>query len=248
MDAYRNSWAAELAAAQAWWREAGVDLAFADEATDWLAGARATKDAASPVAPPKVAPAPPTAPPRIGGARASWPTTLADFGAWWLTEPTVDPAPAARRVLPSGPGHAALMVLVPTPEPEDRETLLAGPRGRLLEAILAAFGFARSEVYLASALPCPTPVADWPQLASTGMREVLAHHVALAAPRRLIVFGRDVSPLLGHDPAQASTNSLEFNHDGGTVPLAFAPALEALLERPALKRGLWRRWLDWTGT
>jgi len=116
VDAYRNSWAAELAAAQAWWREAGVDLAFADEATDWLAGARATKDAASPVAPPKAAPAPPTAPPRIGGARASWPTTLADFGAWWLTEPTVDPAPAARRVLPSGPGHAALMVLVPESE------------------------------------------------------------------------------------------------------------------------------------
>ncbi len=31
------------------------------------------------------------------------------------------------------------------------------------------------------------------------------------------------------------------------MPLAFAPALEALLERPALKRGLWARWLDWTG-
>ena len=37
----KPDWAAQLAAAQAWWREAGVDLAFADTATDWLEGARA---------------------------------------------------------------------------------------------------------------------------------------------------------------------------------------------------------------
>jgi DNA polymerase len=252
MNTSRNEdWAAQLAAAQAWWREAGVDLAFADKPTDWLAGAR---DKARPAAametaakPPLSTAAPPPAP-RIGGDRAHWPATLADFGAWWLTEPSLDPAPAARRVLPAGPAGTALMVLVATPEPDDREALLSGRQGRLLDAILSAFKTPRPKAYLASALPSPVPLADWAALAAGGLGDVLAHHIALAAPQRLIVFGRDVSPLLGHDPAQAAQSSLRFNHDGLSVPLLYAPSLEALLERPALKRALWRRWLDWTET
>ena len=252
MDDRQNSdWAAQLAAAQAWWREAGVDLAFADAPTDWLAGARDRAPPAPSATPTAAgreprAPAPPPA--RIGGDRSRWPAALADFGAWWLTEPSLDPAPAARRVLPAGSVGAPLMVLVATPEPEDREALLSGIQGRLLDAILAAFGTPRPEAYLASALPSHAPLADWAALAAAGMGEVLAHHIALAAPQRLIVFGRDVSPLLGHDPAQAAQSSLRFNHDGLSVPLLYAPSLEALLERPALKRALWRRWLDWTET
>ena len=244
-------WAAELAAAQAWWREAGVDLAFADVATDWLEGAR-TKEAQSvaPSTPSRVeaAIAPAPAAPRLGGDRERWPTTLADFAGWWLTESTLDPAPAAQRVMPAGPHAAPLMVLVAMPEPGDDAALLAGRRGRLLDAILTAFGFAREEIYLASVLPRPIAAPDWAALATAGLGEVLAHHVALAAPRRLIVFGRDVSSLLGHDPAQVAQSSLRFNHEGLSVPLMFAPALEALLERAVLKRGLWARWLEWTGT
>ena len=248
MDTRENSdWAAELTAAQAWWREAGVDLAFADEATDWLAGAkvRDTQSVAQPTraeAPVKVAPAAP----RIGGDRAHWPTTLEDFAAWWLTEPSLDPAPASQRVMPSGPHNAPLMVLVAMPEPGDSANLLAGRRGRLLDAILTAFGYTREQIYLASVLPRPIAAPDWVALASAGLGDVLAHHIALAAPQRLIVFGKDVSSLLGHDPAQVAQSSLRFNHEGTSVPLKLAPALEALLERPALKRGLWTRWLDWS--
>ena len=245
----KPDWAAELAAAQAWWREAGVDLAYAETATDWLEGARAkvaesSAKAASP--PPEPVRMPP--PPRMGGDRAHWPATLDGFADWWLTEPSLDPAPAAERVLPAGPHRAPLMVLVAMPEAGDGAALLGGRQGRLLDAILAAFGFRRDEIYLASALPRPVAAPDWAALAGGGLSEVLAHHIALAAPKRLIVFGRDVSPLLGHDPAQVAQSSLAFNHEGTSVPLAFAPALESLLERPALKRGLWARWLDWTGT
>ncbi|MCA1662600.1 MAG: hypothetical protein LC648_10840 [Novosphingobium sp.] len=266
VDAKEQDWAAQWAAAQAWWREAGVDLDFADAPTDWLAGARAApslgesprrrgpqaegapleargprlrEDAHGSEEPPKT---------RIGGDHARWPTTLIEFGEWWLTEPSLDPAPAARRVLPAGPAGAPLMVVVSAPEAEDRESLLSGRQGRLLDAILAAFGHARGEVYLATALPSPAAVTDWAALGAAGMDQVLARHIALAAPRRLIVFGRDISPLLGHDPAQAAQSSLHFSHQGTSLPLAFAPTLEALLERPALKRGLWRRWLDWTRT
>ena len=251
----KPDWAAQLAAAQAWWRDAGVDLAYADTATDWLEGARARaaeSPAQSPPAPSEIIREALPPPPRIGGDRAHWPTTLEGFGDWWLTEPSLDPAPAARRVLPAGPPGAPLMILVAMPEPGDDAALLAGRQGRLLDAILAAFGHRRDEIYLASVLPRPVAAPDWSTLASAGLSEVLAHHVALAAPQRLIVFGRDVSPLLGHDPAQVAQSSLAFNHEGTSVPLAFAPALESLLERPALKRGLWTRWLDlgldWTGT
>lgn len=243
-----TDWVAQIAAAQAWWREAGVDLTFADEPTDWLAAAK-PQTAEAPADKPKAQQPTPTPPrPKLGGDRSSWPTALADFAPWWLTEPTLDPAPAARRVPPAGPAGAELMIIVPTPEAEDREALLAGAQGRLLDAILAAFGYRREAVYLAAALPCPTPAADWTALAADGLGSVLAHHVMLAAPKRLMVFGRGISPLLGHDPPQAAQALLEFNHDGGSVPLAYAPALDALLERPAWKRGLWRRWLEWTGT
>lgn len=245
----KPDWAAQLAAAQAWWREAGVDLAYADTATDWLEGARAKAAESAPHTPPPPdetvrEAAPP--PPRIGGERAHWPTTFDGFADWWLTEPSLDPAPAAQRVLPAGPAGAPLMVLVPMPEPGDAAALLGGRQGRLLDAILAAFGYQRDAIYLASVLPRPVAAPDWSALAADGLGEVLAHHIALAAPRRLFVFGRDVSSLLGHDPAQVAQSSLAFNHEGASMPLAFAPALEALLERPALKRGLWTRWLDWT--
>ena len=245
----KPDWAAELAAAQAWWREAGVDLAYAEAATDWLEGARAkvgeSPAKASSPQPEAVRVAPP---PRIGGDRAHWPATLDGFADWWLTEPSLDPAPAAERVLPAGPHRAPLMVLVAMPEAGDGAALLGGRQGQLLDAILTAFGFRRDEIYLASVVPRPLAAPDWAGLARDGLSEVLAHHIALAAPQRLIVFGRDVSPLLGHDPAQVAQSSPAFNHERGSVPLAFAPALESLLEHPARKRGLWARWLDWTGT
>lgn len=247
-----HDWNAQLAAATAWWREAGVDCGFTDDPRDWLEATKAPTEEASPDASvARAAPTPPPPVPRIGGERSRWPATLADFAAWWLTEPSLDPESGARRVLPSGPQPdphgAALMVLVGQPEADDREALLEGPQGRLLDAMLGAFGLTRAQTYIASVLPRHTPVADWKGLASAGMGAVVAHHIALAAPQRLLVFGRGgVSALVGHDPAQGTPPSPEFNHAGGSVPLTIAPALESLLDRPALKAGLWTRWLEWT--
>ena len=245
-------WDAQLAAATAWWREAGVDCGFADEPRDWLKATKPPAEETSPDAPvARAAPIRPPTVPKIGGERSRWPATLEDFAAWWLTEPSLDAASGSRRVLPAGPQPdphgAALMVLVGQPEADDREMLLTGPQGRLLDAMLGTFGLTRAQTYVASILPRHTPVADWKGLASAGMGAVVAHHIALAAPQRLLVFGRGgVSALVGHDPAQGTPPSPEFNHDGGSVPLTIAPALETLLDRPALKAGLWTRWLEWT--
>lgn len=240
--------AAEIAGALEWWREAGVDCDFTDDPADWLAKTVAPEpEVASPQAPARPVE---TAPPRelIGGPAENWPRDLASFQTWWLSEPSLDHGDAARRVPPRGAAGAELMVLVGDPEAGDGELLRASPQGKLLAAILAALGLDDSQVYVASALPRPTPMPDWRQLASDGLGVLIAHHVALATPKRLLVFGSGVSSLLGHDPANKPDHSPTFNHNGGSLPLLAAMDLAALLARPRAKAGLWQRLLDWTGT
>jgi uracil-DNA glycosylase len=77
---------------------------------------------------------------------------------------------------------------------------------------------------------------------------VLLHHLALAAPERLIVLGRDVLPLLGHDPAQAAPSVRELTIQSRKLPLLGSYAPGRLLDHPRLRTELWRQWLDWTGT
>src|SRR5690242_19127952 len=83
------SLADSIAAAQAWWREAGVDFAYTDEPAPWLAD---EKTADAPAPPAQATPARPPEPerPKIGGDRASWPQDLAAFRDWWLVEPSLD--------------------------------------------------------------------------------------------------------------------------------------------------------------
>lgn len=240
--------AAEIAGALEWWREAGVDCDFSDDPADWLTKAPTPEPE---VAPPSPAPKPAeTTPPRalIGGLPNDWPQDLASFQAWWLTEPSLDHGDIARRVPPRGAAGAALMILVADPEEGDCELLRSSPQGRLLAGIVAALGLDDSHVYVASALPRPTPLPDWRQLAADGLGAVIAHHVALAAPERLLILGSGVSSLMGHDPANKPEILPTFNHDRGSLPLLAAMDLAALLARPRAKAGLWQRLLDWTGT
>ena len=238
------SLAEQVAAAHDWWREAGVDQLFADEATVWLeekpepaAAAPAAKSAAPPPPPPE---------PTIGGAPASWPTELAQFAQWWLAEPSLDHGGAAPRVPPRGPADAKLMVLVPEPEKEDNERLLSGEQGNLLASFLKNAGVAEDEVYFAAALPRHTPMADWRGLHRTGLGKIILHQVELVAPERLILFGRDVTALLGHDPAKNTQFLLNFNHQGGSVRALTARSLDHMLRIPPARKRLWQDWLDWT--
>ncbi len=240
---------ADIAAAMAWWREAGVDLAYADEPQQWLR-AQVPEDgdhgnvgpAPAAARAPERTPEPPRA--RIGGDRAAWPTDLAAFQSWWLSEPSLDPGPLGERAAPRGGAEPALMLL--TPEPEDGDT------AHLLAAMLAAMGLTAGEAYVASVLPRRTPMADWADLAAGGIGAVLAHHIALVRPRRLIAFGSGILPLLGHDTAQNAAPLEFFNHDGATrllpVPLLAARDPWSLLDRPGARASFWRSWLDWTAT
>lgn len=239
--------AGDIAAALAWWREAGVDQAFADEPNCWLAEPE-TIEAAPRVAAvqSRSAPSPPAELPRIGGDKSLLPQDLAAFTQWWLTEPTLDHGRTADRVPPRGTTGAAVMVLVEQPEAGDGENLLSGPQGKLLSAMLAAMGIAPDSVYFASILTRHTPMPDWRALLEAGIGEIVAHHVHLVAPHRLIALGGNILPLLGHDPAQSARSLQVFNHEGRTIPMLTAHGLESLM-RPGAKKGFWQRWLDWSG-
>jgi uracil-DNA glycosylase len=235
-----------IAAAQAWWRDAGVDLAYSDEPHGWLAEL-AGNDEAVP-APPRPAPVAeePVTRPLVGGDRAAWPQDLAAFRQWWLDEPTLDHGGTNSRIGPRGDAGAPVMIVVPMPEEGDRDHLLQGAQGRLLGSLAAAMGLTEDAVYLASALPRHTPLPDWGALAAGGYGDVLLHHIALADPARLIVFGRDVLSLLKHDPAQAAPLVSQIAIQGRQLPLLASYVPSRLLGNARWRAQFWRSWLDWT--
>jgi uracil-DNA glycosylase len=239
------SLAQQLAAAQDWWREAGVDADFADEPRNWLEKpaepeARA-QSAATPVAPPE-----PEIPP-LGGPASSWPQSLADFAPWWLASNQLDTGGTAPRIAPRGAADAELMILVAMPEKEDSDRLLSGPQGTLIGNMLKAMGIPEEAAYLAAALPRHARHPDWDALAARELGKLLIHHVNLARPERLLVLGRAMLPLFGHDPAQAGAKPRRIALEGCGVPALVTFGPENLLETARFRRALWQGWLDWTG-
>ncbi len=234
------SLASDYAASLDWWREAGVDFDYADAPAAWLQEPEAAAEP-DPAPPPRTVPRPSATPAldralarepgaAIGGDPALWPRDVAAFREFWLTEPSLDPGSLAERVAPMGDPNAALMVLTGQPDEGDREALFSGEQGAVLTRILKAMGLDESQVYLASALPRCTPLPSFDDLAARGLTELTRHHIALAAPRRLIAFGKD--------PAMLAA-------DCG-VPVLAAPQLATLARSPAHKRKFWNAWLEWS--
>jgi DNA polymerase len=236
--------AEQIAAAQAWWHEAGVDHGYADDPQAWLAEPSVDEPVA-PVIPDRAMQEEPERL-RIGGDAESWPRDLAGFRAWWLEAPALHRTGPYPRLAPRGPGTAPLAVLVPMPEAEDTERLLSGPQGRLIASMARAMGFEPEVIYLASALPCHETMPDWAGLGRDGIGEVLRHHLALAAPARLIVLGRDISPLLRHDWTQPTPAIDKIEIQGRMLPVMTSYSPARLLEHPRLRKGLWQQWLDWS--
>lgn len=250
-DARPHDWDVALTAALDWWRDAGVDGTYVDDPQDWLAAAQAASadQVTLPLKPLRdLMVATDSAPAPEALDRSNWPARIEDFATWWLAETKLAPT-GLRRLGPVGPARADLMVLVPMPAADDGEALLTGRAGRLLEAMLSAMGIDRAGTYLASALPAHVPMPDWSTLKTIGLGDVLLHHIALAAPKRMLILGASgVSALLGHDPPNLAHGLRAINQE--TAGMAVMPAwdLDAMLARPALKAGFWSRWLDWTGT
>ena len=258
----------EFEASLAWWRAAGVDCDFGDDATAWLADraeetpALAGKGKAAvgqpgAIAEPKDANAAPqdrgplsrrTAAPtplRRNLLGDSPPDDLAAFRQWWLEAAGIDTARLYPRIAPRGPAGAALMVLVPQPEALDRDNLLQGPQGRLLANILVAMGLDEAQTYIASALPCHTPMADLAAIGASGMDAVLAHHVTLVRPARLLVLGTGLAPFLHpvNDVFLRESNQTLVN-----TPVMVSETLDAMIDMPRLKARFWKRWIEWSAS
>ena len=237
-----------------WWREAGVDADFADSASGWLTDPEAEKAVTAP---------PPPAPPKIARKTAleralerpgstapsvveeALPDTLEKFRSWWMTEPGLAAGVLERRVPPRGVAGAKLLLLLPQPFDDDAEGLLSGAAAPFVAAMLRAMGLAEHETYVASALPAPMALPDWMQLSATGLGAVTRHHIALARPQRVVLFGRAQLALFGI-PAERARDPLSIDCAGTAYPLLAAPDLSNLARSGARRATFWNRWLDWT--
>ncbi len=233
----------QFAAALEWWRDAGVDCDYLEAPRDWMPAAHPDADSNADRRPRRRAPEPVEAapPPPI-----PIPEDLASFQSWWMTAPELDGGRCAGRVAPRGAESPALMILAPTPESTDGERLLSGVEGRLVDAFLKAAGITEDQVYRASALPCHSPGADWSPAANPVLCEALVRHIMLVKPRRVLVLGFVVLPLLGHDSPQAPAVSCELNHEGASIPMLAVRKLPAAASQPRWKSALWHAWLDWS--
>jgi len=249
----------DLHSAVHWWKLAGVDQDFADDATDWLAdaspveGLAATKSGigkgekptpkASAEQSEEISKEPIK---RLDLLGETPPATLDEFREWWLEAPGLDTIGPRGRVAARGEAGAKLMVLVVDPEQGDTDQLLSGPQGRLLARMLSAMGVSEDEAYIASTLPRHTPMADTINLAASGMDTVTLHHVGLVSPQRLLCLGKGVLPMLGQNVSDTSVYLREINQDAPEIRLLKCEGLESLMTMPRLKARFWRRWIEWS--
>lgn len=220
-------WARLAASALEWWRDAGVDALVDDAPRDWL----------TPPAAPITAPAAP-----VTAEAVALPETLDAFLALRSGSDAPEAGWPGARIATSGPANAALMILVDCPEKDDRACLMEGPVGRLFDRMLAAIGQSRETVHLAAVAHARPLAGRVPRETVDTLASLVRHHVALAAPKRLIVMGDAASrAILGMDVRAARGSLQSLNHRNGQeteVIATFHPRL--LIERPALKAEAWK--------
>ena len=213
-----SSWAAS---ALDWWQEAGVDTIVGESARDWL-------DPKVKAAPAEAAPPP-----------AALPDTLDAFRPWLGTSADLPFAsPSVRRDLPAGDPDAGLMVLVDMPSPEGG--LLGGEAGALFDRMLTAIGRSRETIYLASLSPIRTPTGRIDEKSLTRLAEIARHHIGLAQPRTLLLFGDACGKALVGAPvagARGKWHALETAR--GPIKTLVTIKPEKLNDMPAMKKLAW---------
>jgi DNA polymerase len=222
-----SSWAAS---ALSWWQEAGVDTFVAETPRDWLNPARpAPAAAAAPAAP----------------APAQLPATLEAFQRWLMSSEAAPflPLSSARRIPPAGDPAAGLMVLVDMPSAEDVAAgkLLAGAVGELFDRMMVAIARGRDSLYLASLAPFRTATGSLDAAASTALAGIARHHVGLARPKALLLFGDICSKALLGDGVFASRGRWhELATPAGPVRTLATIRPENLLKQPGQKKHAWQ--------
>ena len=221
-----SSWAES---ALTWWREAGVDTIVGEEPRDWL-NPRAA------VAPAAAAPAPPM-------PAEAMPGSLDAFLEWLAATASLPlAATGAPRIAPAGDPGAGLMMLADMPSAEDAAAglLFSGEAGRLFERMLGAIGRSRETIYLAPFSPIrPAAGRIDPEGVET-LAGIARHHIGLAAPRALLLFGDSCArALLGLPMAAARGRWHDIETPAGPVRTLVTLRLQELLSQPKLKAHAW---------
>jgi len=228
-----------------WWREAGFHTAVRDTARDWRESAAAPEAPRVPSARPggaaPVRQAPLAAPPL---ASSSFPETLPAF-LDWLGRDEAQPEAhwSGPRFLPSARTAAPLLLVLDMPgaAPIDATIPLDAAQQRFLAAMLAAIGRTPDDIAFASmAMRRPAGgLIDDAHLALLGAR--MRHYLALARPGVAILIGDRTSRALLEPSAAPQAGRLpQVNHPGGTLPAIAMPALDLLMNRPAIKARSWQ--------
>jgi DNA polymerase len=230
----RGSEAFSPAAAESvlsWWAEAGVDTLVDEAPRDWLRPK------------PAEAPAAPAAAPAAEPPGEEYPGQLDLFQAWLAsTDRLAFAAPSAPRICPAGDPASGLMILADMPSGEDcaAGTLISGEAGRLFDRMLAAIGRDRGSIYLAALSCIRSPSGQLNSEAVKSCAALARHHVGLAAPRAVLLFGDSCArALLGLTVPQARGRWHEIATHSGPVKALATIAPRQLLESPRLKALAW---------
>lgn len=210
-----------------WWAEAGVDTLVDEAPRNWLAPAAA----ASPPAPVAAAPAAP----------AALPADLAAFRAFLLADAAV-PGPVAGRIDATGDPAIGTMLVPDMPERGDRASgrLLSGEAGALFDRMLAAMKLGRDAVYLAPFSPARPASGRLEAGEIEALARLMRHHLALVAPRRLLLMGdAPARALIGIPLAEAQGKVHSLTIGDAAVPVVAIVHPRTLDRQPEHKRAAW---------
>ena len=207
-----------------WWLEAGVDIAVGEEPRDWLRRNPATPAATAPVT----------------NIAQPTPETLTELRAWLASSVQLPLASAtSRRILPHGPDNAAVMLLSDAPALEDLASgqPIGGESWQLAVKMLAAIGIGADEAYSASLSCFHSPGTRMTDKDRAECAEIARRHIALAKPKRLILFGDGPCKALLGEPLTRARGRVH-RIEGVRTVATFHPRW--LLQRPSDKALAWR--------
>jgi DNA polymerase len=222
---------AEARSALAWWLAAGVDVAIQEDPRDWL----------SPAPPKPAGPRDGAALPEpVSNVAEPDKQTLADLQSWLASSAQVPLASvSSRRIMPHGPETAAIMLLSDGPTLEDAAAgqPIGGDSWALATRMLAAIGIPADQAYSASLSCFHAPGARMNEKDREACAEIARHHIRLAKPRRLLLFGDGPClGLLGKRLIQARGHVHKI--EGVRAVATFHP--RHLINRPLDKHLAWR--------
>ncbi len=139
--------------------------------------------------------------------------------------------------------------MILTDMPEDAGgALLSGPAGRLLDAMLTAIGANRESAYLAPYAAARPLTGRIPAEDEARLDALARHHIALAAPTRLILLGQATKRVLSTTSRSDCGNSgCDSNHGDGNKKVVAIDTPRFLLKRPIAKSEAWKQLLHLSG-